>query len=268
MIHSRPFGAPGGVPTLMAHCFLGHSGGWAQLAEAITPPLEAVAFDMPGHGRSPMPDTVGDLHAVVTDLIDGMVTQPTLLIGHSFGGASLLRFALRNPERVLGLVLFEPVFVAAALADPTYTPQDSDSDYADLARSGQLEDAAREFFTFNDPTRDWMALPAAARQMMTAQMRLLPATEPGVVEDSGNLLAPGLMEGFAPPVLLIGGDRSPPMFPAIIRALAKRLPTVERVVIEDAGHMVPMTHARQSAGQISRWMRATGLAASGLAPTS
>ena len=96
---------------------------------------------------------------------------------------------------------------------------------------------------------------------MTAQMQLLPATEPGAVSDSGNLLAPGLMEGFTRPVLLIGGERSPPMFAAIINALAKRLPNVETAIIDGAGHMAPMTHPQQAADLISAWMSEKGLGA-------
>lgn len=255
MIHTRRFGAPGGVPTVMAHCFMGHSGPWGPMAEAITPTLDALAFDMPGHGRSPMPDRVEDLQTQVVSLIDGMVAKPSLLIGHSFGGVAMLRFALHNPARVLGLVMIEPVFIAAASLDPAYTPEEGESRYLDLAGEGRFEDAAREFFTYNDPTRDWMSLPEAARTMMANQMRLLPANQPGAASDPGQLLVPGLMEGFAPPVLLIGGARSPALFPAIIRTLSKRLPTAESVMIEGAGHMVPMTHATQTADHISRWMR-------------
>ena len=260
MIHTRRFGGPGGLPSLLVHCFLGHSGAWAPMADLIAPRLDALAFDMPGHGRTPMPPHVGDLQAEVANLIDGFVTKPSLLIGHSFGAVSLMRFALHNPGRVLGLVLIEPVFIAAALADPEFEPAPGDADYAIAAQEGRYEDAARQFFSFNDPSRDWNALPAAARAQMTAQMQLLPATEPGAIKDSGRLLTPGLMEGFAPPVLLIGGARSPALFPAIIKALGERFTDARRVEIEGAGHMVPLTHARQTADAINCWLRDTGMA--------
>ena len=259
MIHTRRFGAAGGTPTLLAHCYLGSSGTWRDLVEAMAPVPDALAFDLPGHGRSPMPATLGDFHATVTDIIDTLVPAPMLLIGHSFGGASLLRFALRNPARVRALVLFEPVFIAAALADPRFDARAHDATYAQAAREGRLAEAARGFFTFNDPTRDWDALPEAARAQMTEQMRILPATEPGVVEDSGRLLEPGLMEGFDKPVLLLGGDRSPALFPAIIRALSDRLPRVEAHRIEGAGHMAPLTHAATCAAIINDWRQRHGV---------
>lgn len=259
MIHTQRMGDASGAPALLAHCFLGNSGAWRGLVSALDPAPDALAFDLPGHGQSPMPADLSDLHASTAALIDGMVETPMLMIGHSFGGASMLRFALRNPDRVRAMVLFEPVFIAAAMADPGFTHSEPDQTYAIAAREGRLEEAARTFFTFNDPTRDWFALPPQVRATMIAQMRLLPGTEPGIVHDSGNLMEPGLMERFAPPVLLIAGDQSPPMFSAIIRELARRLPNVETVTIEGAGHMVPLTHARACADHIDRWRRAQGL---------
>ncbi|MEJ6688272.1 MAG: hypothetical protein QNL02_03640, partial [Paracoccaceae bacterium] len=112
---------------------------------------------------------------------------------------------------------------------------------------------AQDFFTFNDPTRDWYALPEAARATMARQMRLVTATEPGAVQDSGQTLAPGLMEGFTPPVLLIGGDRSPEVFPAILKALNKRFTAPRSATIAGAGHMVPLTHLDETSAVINRW---------------
>lgn len=259
-MYLRDYRTPQGVPAVLGHCFLGHSGAWKGLIGALQTPLDAVAFDLPGHGRSPMPPEANDLQAQVAEQLAGIVTQPSLLIGHSFGGAALLRFALRHPARVRGLVLIEPVFIAAAMVEPGFEPSDEDTVYALAAREGRLEEAARLFYAYNDPTRDWDALPEPAKTTMIAQMRLLPATEPGVVADSGNLLEPGLMEGFAPPVLLIGGSHSPPLFPAVIRALSRRLRHARVARIEGAGHMLPVTHAEETAHLIDIWLRDTGLA--------
>ncbi len=254
-IHRIDLGQPDGTPTVLAHCFLGHSGAWARLVEAMSHPLAARAFDMPGHGRSPMPAAPGDFHAEVTALIDGMVTRPTLLIGHSFGGASALRFAVRNPQRVRGLVLIEPVFFAVARDEPEYAAYCAQTAPMDTALlRGDFDTAAQEFYAFNDSSRDWLALPEAARRQMIRQIALLPATMAGVIDDSGGLLAPGLIEGLAVPVLLIAGEKSPDMFRAVVRVLADRLPQAEVAIIPDAGHMAPMTHAAQVAARIDAWM--------------
>lgn len=260
MIHTQRGGAAGGLPTLFAHCFLGHSGMWRGLIEAMNPTPETLAFDLPGHGRSAMPEQPGDLHAEVAEIIDGLVEQPMLLIGHSFGGASMLRFALKNPDRVLGLVLFEPVFIAAGLAEQGVAAQDFNDGFADAVRDERHDDAARAFYEYNDPSRRYDDLPEEAKSVMRRQMRLLPATEPGVVHDSGGLLSPGLMDGFAPPVLLLGGACTPPLFPPILRGLHRRLNGAELVEIAEAGHMLPLTHAAECGSRIDAWRARHGLA--------
>lgn len=266
-IHRIELGQPDGLPAVLAHCFLGHSGTWARLVDALAQPLAAQAFDLPGHGRSPMPAAPGDLHAEVSALIGGMVAQPSLLVGHSFGGASALRFALRHPQRVLGLVLIEPVMFAAARAEPEFAAYQRQSAPMDAAlQRGDFDAAARAFYAFNDSSRDWDQLPAAARALMTAQVALLPSTVAGVMEDSGGLLAPGLIEGFAPPVLLIAGAQSPAIFRAVVRVLADRLPNAEAVTLADAGHMAPMTHAPQVAAILDDWIARKVLGPAARAP--
>ena len=60
----------------------------------------------PGFGDSPSrgPD---DMEADAI-LIAGMLSEPTHLIGHSFGGAEVLLAAARRPETVRSLILVEP----------------------------------------------------------------------------------------------------------------------------------------------------------------
>ncbi len=257
-------GTPGGLPTLMAHCFLGHSGGWEGLVGAMDPPLDALAFDMPGHGRSPAwddPMGQGDYQADVTAQLARLIDRPSLLIGHSFGATCALRHALERPGDVLGLVLFEPVFFAAAREEPDFADHLRDEHgFAAALRAGQPEAAARAFMQINGDAAPWEALPEKTRNRFMAQMPLIAASRPGVFDDSGGQLAPGRMEGFDRPVLLITGARSPGIFRAVSRALVGRLGRAERVRIPGAGHMVPISHAADCAHVIGDWLAREGIA--------
>jgi pimeloyl-ACP methyl ester carboxylesterase len=51
-------------------------------------------------------------------------------------------------------------------------------------------------------------------------------------------------------VLLVEGERSPPVVAAIQARLAERLPRAERIVVAGAGHMAPLTHPRPVAEAI------------------
>ena len=265
---TQRMGQQGGLPALLVHCFLGHSGLWQGLVGAMVPPLDALALDMPGHGRAPPwddPSGSGDFQADVTAQLAGLVAAQAgqgapLLIGHSFGATVALRHALERPESVRGLVLFEPVFFAAAAAEPEFAAHQRDEAALRAAfAEGNMEAAARAFMQINGDAPDWDSLPERQRARFTAQMPLIAASRPGVFLDSGGQLAPGRMEAFSLPVLLITGARSPTIFRAISRALAGRLGQAEWQSLPGAGHMVPVTHARDCAGLISDWMLRHGL---------
>ncbi|RZJ05931.1 MAG: alpha/beta hydrolase [Brevundimonas sp.] len=77
--------------------------------------LRIWAPDLRGHGGTTLPtDLVGRRHwhdhrddlIAVLDAMDG---PPVILAGHSMGGTTALLAAAERPERVAGLVLFDPV---------------------------------------------------------------------------------------------------------------------------------------------------------------
>src|SRR5680860_558390 len=68
-------------------------------------------LDLPGHGQSsgPAPETVGGYADSVGAWMNGMQLSPSVVIGHSMGGATALTLALRSPGLISGLVeLYNP----------------------------------------------------------------------------------------------------------------------------------------------------------------
>jgi lipase len=256
-IHSSRMGRPGGIPAVLTHCFLGHSGTWPRLLASMEAPLDAIAFDMPGHGRSAEWSGQGDLAAEVAGLIGERAGREALLAGHSFGGAAALRFALENPARTTGVVLIEPVLFAAAKDEPEYAPYLADEAglHAALA-AGDMDRAGQEFMALNGDADAWAALPPPQRAQIARQMRLVAASVAGVHDDSGGLLVPGRLEALDRPVLLLDGAASPPTFGAVSRALARRLPRARRATVPGAGHMGPITHTAAVAAEIDLWIAA------------
>ncbi len=268
IVHSRRLGSPAGRPALLAHCFLGHGGSWKPLVEALPTPLDALAPDLPGHGRSPMPAEPGDFHALAAEALGALIARPSLLIGHSFGAAALLRHALLHPASATGLVLIEPVFFAVARAAPEYAPyRASEARVHDAVAAGDLAGAARTFLALNPGSPDFDRLPESAQAAMAAQMPLVTATRAGLFEDSGGLLTPGVMERFEVPVLILLGAGTTSIFHATVRGLLKRLPDATASVIPGAGHMLPISHAKETAAAIHDWMQRTGQGAAPLEVT-
>lgn len=87
----------------------------ADMTLALSPFLDGLrvtAVDRPGHGRSPGPQGVetpwrqaGRIHALAVEL--GL--RRPVVVGHSFGGAVALAYAVRYPAETSGAVLLAPI---------------------------------------------------------------------------------------------------------------------------------------------------------------
>jgi pimeloyl-ACP methyl ester carboxylesterase len=211
--------------------------------------LTLTAMDLPGHGRAPDWDGVSDLHALATASATALAAAlgqggPIDLLGHSFGGTVALRIALTRPDLVRSLTLFEPVFFAAARADPSFAAFTlRQAEVTRLVDHGDRLGALRLFHA------DWGAgdaletLPERIQSYMRDRMPLVTALNGVLGEDAAHMLRPGGLEAVAVPVLLVGGSASPPITGAIHRALMQRLPQAKAVSMPGLGHMAPVTHA-------------------------
>lgn len=91
------------------HGFGGQAEQWHYQLQNFAVENRVIAIDMRGHGLSDkpasgydMPQLVGDLETALTLL---KVKGKIVLVGHSFGGAVVTEYALKNPDRIDRLVL-------------------------------------------------------------------------------------------------------------------------------------------------------------------
>ena len=239
-------GDTGGPPALFIHCALGRSRDWTRLRAALTAPLRARAFDLPGHGASPAWDGQGDFHSICTAHAREMLAgdAPAILIGHSFGATVALRLALEQPQAVRALVLIEPVLFAAARGTPEHDDNARhDAAFAQAMAAGDGHAAARGFLARWGAGPGFDALAAPEQERLAAMMGLIEAAAPAIHDDNAGMLAPGGLEALHRPCLLLHGAASPPVAAAIARNLEVRMPDAGCVEIAAAGHMLPLTHA-------------------------
>jgi pimeloyl-ACP methyl ester carboxylesterase len=194
------------------------------------------AFDTVGFGRSAAPELTYDSALIaqhLLDVLDALVIDRAILVGHSLGATTVARFAVNHTERVAAVVMVAPgggsvglkyhsdghAAMARVLADPSF---ENVRALAALMRAGDEhadEDAAKRLDVANAPG-------------ILAALRAYSAAPPaGTLEDAlPNLPLPlmlmwGTGERFNPPDL---GDR-----------IAAKLPNLKRyAVFEGAGHYI------------------------------
>ncbi|MBF9059214.1 alpha/beta fold hydrolase [Rhodobacterales bacterium HKCCSP123] len=240
----------GGEPAVLLHCSLAHSGAWDGLARSLSDRLTMTAPDLVGHGRGPARDPSLDYHDQATRAAAGHLPDtPCHLVGHSFGATVALRLALDHPDRVASLTLIEPVLFAAAAGHPASRAHDAAIAGLDpLWEAGDHEGAARLFLSLWGGGTPLDAMPVAQRRYMIDRIWVIVASHPALHDDRAGLL-PRLGQ-LACPVLLIEGGESPPVISAVQTALGTAFPGHSRVVIDGAGHMVPITHPAAVAAAI------------------
>ncbi len=257
-----PLDCRGGFPThwikagsgphevLLIHCSLGHAGGWARMVAGLDDLVSAIAYDLPGHGRSADWDARDDIQAVsmamAVDLLeDQMQGRAVDVIGHSFGGTVALRLAVERPDLVRSLVLIEPVFFAVAVADrPDLPGRDSAHmiRYRDALQAGDRVAAAQAFTSVWGDGRAWDRLPEAQQKAIAARIHLIEAGAPAIYDDASGILSSGALERIEVPVLLVKGGESPETISVINDGLARRIASASQVTVVGAGHMAPISH--------------------------
>lgn len=101
---------------------------WEPLADLLATTARVIAYDRPGWGRSPAPETyarttVGEQSELAASILTERDAAPAVLIGAGLGAVAALDLSLRRPELVMGCVLIEPPLLAfeseatAALSD-------------------------------------------------------------------------------------------------------------------------------------------------------
>ena len=239
----------GTAPLLMIHGGLSRHERLLPLAAELADRFKIVLVDLPGHGRSPDWDGTGDVQAVCVEAVAPFAAPGGTILGHSFGGTIALRLALEQPERAGRLVLIEPVVFAAATGP---VRQAHDAGFVPVQQAWAAGDrlAATQIFLDLWEPGTFTSMPPRAQESASRRLGLILAAEPALSHDIGGMLAPGRLEALRIPVTLVRGARSPEIIAPIHAELLRRLPNAREVVVEGAGHMLPLTHVAAVAAAV------------------
>ena len=273
----RTWGRPDHPALVMLHGWMDVSASFQFLVDALTGPRHVVAPDWRGFGGtqgSPgtdtywFPDYLADLDALLDALSPG---QPVDLLGHSMGGNVAMLYAGVRPERVRRLINLEGFGLPASR--PSQAPKRYAAWLDELRQPQHLRDYASveevaERLRRNNPRLTperaaWLA-PHWARQD-AATGRWVIQGDPAhkranpilyraeeVLACWERISAPMLwVEGRETDVAKYWGDRYPR---GEFDARLAVVPQVERVVIDDAGHMLHHDQPEHLAAHIGRFL--------------
>jgi pimeloyl-ACP methyl ester carboxylesterase len=249
-VHCEVWGA--GAPLLMAHSGSGSGAQWQRVA-ALLDGRRCIAPDLLGNGRTGAPPGEAVTHDLQADLLAALITRgpagpgPVDVIGHSYGGAGVVRLALRRPELVRSLVLVEPLLMPLLreAGDPCFAEYEAMAgDFLRHAEAGDGAAAWTRFMEWRNGPGAWASLGEKAKARLVAQTAL------GAETLRANLANPTTLADcrqIAVPTTVVLGAETTPADRRTAEVLAGAVPGSRCVTIAGAGHMSPLTHPEEVA---------------------
>ena len=217
---------------------------WDDILTDLSPQFDVIAYDILGHGQSPLPSEEAQLAEYVDQLLavmDDLHIKTFHLLGFSMGALIAQAVALKVPDRVTKLILLNSVY-----------QRDGEQRQAILERLKTLEreglapscERAIQRWFMDEPqhpriswikermlTNDIQGYTRSYRRFALADVELPPQ------QISNN-------------TLVMTGELDPNSTPAMSKALASQLQNAELVIIPRQRHMMPITAARQVAQKV------------------
>jgi len=256
--------AGSGTAVICIHSGASSSGQWRALMERLADRFRVIAVDLYGSGKTTawpqdQPMHLDDELALLSSVFRAAGDR-FHLVGHSFGGAVALKAALADRDRLLSLVLYEPVLFSVLIADAPESAAAREifavrDDTIRLVDEGNFNASAQRFVDYWTGDGTWAATPEPRRPVLAAAVR-------AALKSQWHALfyEPTPLSAFAAvnvPTLFLTGTKSKASALAVARLVTAVLPLVRIEEIEGVGHMAPVTHPDTVNPVIERFLEAS-----------
>jgi pimeloyl-ACP methyl ester carboxylesterase len=254
MLHHTVKGS--GPPILLIHGTGGHSLLMAEVAEKLAATHRVINVDRRGYGG-----TVGPVHPRkdhylhhardAVELLGRLGASPATVVGWSGGGIVALAMALRHPETVEQLILFEPPLHARA--HMTWKVFRAFAKTMFLRAIGRKREGVATFFRLatgnSDGTTSFDQVPAEVREAVLARTDgVFRELEAGTGEE---LTEKELATLKHPTTLLVSG-RSEQFLRDASSRLIRLVPAIRVVRLPEATHSMPLEQPAEFVAEVRR----------------
>lgn len=217
---------------------------WARLTRDASAQYTVRNADLLGVGATPMGEGAYSLEREATALLALLdaIAEPVHLAAHSYGGLVAMEAALRAPEKIRSMALYEPVIVVLAGA------HGSPEARAEIARIGELMaiDTSASYEAWLEAFIDWWNGPGFFRTLPAPSRDVYLSTaheahrQAGVV--SSSTLTVERLRSLEIPTVFLVGESSPAAARESAALAADAMPHGRLLRVQGAGHMGPLTH--------------------------
>ena len=236
-----------GPAVVLVHGTMDRSSSFGRVRKALGD-ARVARYDRRGYARSLDLGPPGSFQDQVDDLLDvvGWLVgdgPPPVVFGHSYGGTVALAAAAQAPERLAGVVAFEP-----PLPWMPWWPGDS-AGAAAVAAADDPEDAGERFMRRMVGDERWERLPRRTRDARRAEGVTLVAE---LAQLRPPHPAPFELGSLRVPVLAAHGTEGAAHHGEAARNVAAGVPGADLEVVSGSGHGVHLTHPAAVAAMVRR----------------
>ena len=247
------------TPVIALHCSGAGAGQWRALGASLDARHGLVApehygCESVGPWTGAHAFTLADEAARTIEIIDRSDWK-VHLVGHSYGGAVAMRAAIERPSRIASLTLYEPTAFhllktmgergMPALAEIRAIAART----AQGVITGNYRGAAVAFVDYWSGPGTWATLRPAAQESMTRWMPKAPLDFRALIDEPTR---PSRLAALRFPTLILRGEHAPSPTRLIAEGLKALMPSARLQIVAGAGHMGPITHAKDVNAAIVR----------------
>jgi pimeloyl-ACP methyl ester carboxylesterase len=242
-----------GAPVVFLHSGVGSAGEWRQVFNLWPDAHRLVAVDAFGDGDGPgRPGcrTVDDFADQILGVAE-YVAEAVHLIGFSWGGVTALQVGVTAPGVLASLTVIEPeAYGLLTPADgPAYLIISALRDRCrDHVRAGRWYEAYQEFVDFYNGPGSFAGWPATRRARFLDDQRKRGDLWDVLFEAP---LTADTLASVSLPVHVVEGSATSVVDHTLCALVLRDLRRPEHILIEGAGHMIPLTHAAALTGVLA-----------------